>query len=367
MTGPLRRWARPLVFAVCAVVAAAVWAVRPAVQTAQPSFAQLVAELSEPGGYFDTDNLISNEKSYLHVVSQLEEEGVSGGVYIGVGPDQNFSYIGRIRPTAAFLIDIRRDNLLLHLLFKALFAASRNRLEFLCLLTGRPVPGDLESWRDAGISRIAAYIDQTEPQPLAALGRRLQDAIRSFGVPVTDKEFATIGRFHEVFAAQGLSLQFQSFGRPVQSYNPTFRELLLETDREGRQANYLASEEDFQFVRALQARDAVIPVVGDLGGTHALAAIGRWMASHDEQLAAFYVSNVENYLFRYGNFEQYMENLKQLPHNGRSVVIRSIFGRYRVAESVPGYYTTSVVQNFRELLANYVGGRYRRYSDLVGR
>ena len=81
-----------------------------------------MAQLSERGGYFDTDNLISNEKSYLHVIPALRDGGVTGGAYIGVGPDQNFSYIAQVRPAIAFIVDIRRDNLLLHLLFKALFS-----------------------------------------------------------------------------------------------------------------------------------------------------------------------------------------------------------------------------------------------------
>src|SRR5262249_53175413 len=62
------------------------------------AFASLSAKLSEPNGYFDSDNLISNETSYLHVMDKLREMGVRGGVYIGVGPDQSFSYIAKIRP-----------------------------------------------------------------------------------------------------------------------------------------------------------------------------------------------------------------------------------------------------------------------------
>src|SRR5438093_5508360 len=103
-------------------------------------FAATIAQLSERGGYFDTDNLISNERSYLHVVPGLKALTPSGGAYIGVGPDQNFSYIAQVRPTSAFIVDVRRDNLLLHLLFKAIFARARNRAEYLCMLTGRPVP-----------------------------------------------------------------------------------------------------------------------------------------------------------------------------------------------------------------------------------
>src|SRR3954453_15325164 len=70
------------------------------------SFASRIAALSEPGGNFDTDNLISNEKSYLHVVPALRDAGLSGGTYIGVGPDQNFSYIAQVRPSIAFIIDL---------------------------------------------------------------------------------------------------------------------------------------------------------------------------------------------------------------------------------------------------------------------
>src|SRR4029079_5460509 len=51
------------------------------------TFAARIAQLSERGGFFDTDNLISNERSYLHVVPALRDAGLTGGAYIGVGPD----------------------------------------------------------------------------------------------------------------------------------------------------------------------------------------------------------------------------------------------------------------------------------------
>jgi hypothetical protein len=353
---------------IACTVALALWTVPVSNQTtATTPFARLVDELSEPGGDFDTDNLISNEKSYLHVMPALQQGGVTGGVYIGVGPDQNFSYIARIKPSLAFIVDIRRDNMLMHLLFKALFASSRNRAEYLALLTGRAVPDKVESWRDASIEKIIAYIDDAKAAPAAPIDRRLHDAMLKTGVPLSARDLATIDRFHGRFVADGLSLQFQSFGRSPQSYYPTYRELLLETDRKGRKLCYLASEDDFQFVRALEARDGVVPVVGDLSGPHAVAAIGQAVAERKEHVSAFYVSNVEMYLFRSGVFARYVDNMNRLPHTDKSVIIRSIFGGYSLPETVPGYYSTSSVQSMNELLANVAAGRYRSYSDVIAR
>ena len=84
-------------------------------------------------------------------------------------------------------------------------------------------------------------------------------------------------------------------------------------------------------------------------------------------MSAFYISNIENYLFRDGSFQRYMENVKKLPHTDKSVVIRSLFGGYQLPEAVPGYYSTSAIQTFNELLANCGSSRCRGYFDLLKR
>jgi hypothetical protein len=310
---------------------AAVVGVGATLRSPQPhtTFAAEIASLSEPGGYFDTDNLISNERSYLDVLSDLDERNVRGGAYIGVGPDQNFSYIAHVKPSIAFILDIRRDNLLLHLLFKALFEQSRTRIEYVALLFGRPVPADVNSWRTASIEKIADYIRKSDAEPklVDELRARLDRVVKGFGVPLTAEEFATIDRFHRRFITSGLELQFQSFGRYGQSYYPTYGELLLATDRAGRQGNYLASEDGFQFVKSMQDRHRIIPVTGNLSGPSALVAIGRTMSERGETLSAFYASNVEFYLARDGTYLRFVNNLGRVPHTNRSVIIRSIFNR----------------------------------------
>src|SRR3982751_1590545 len=327
-------------------------------------FGAQIASLSEPGGYFDTDNLISNESSYLQVLPELTTHKVQGGAYIGVGPDQNFSYIAAVRPSIAFILDVRRDNMLLHLLFKALFAASRTRVEYLALLTGRPVPGDIETWRAAPIDRLVAYIEATPARGVDQLRGTLDAAVTRLGVPLSAEDRATIDRFHRRFIADGLSLRFQSTGRAPQSYNPTYRDLLVDRDAAGRQANYLASEEGFQFVKQLQARDLVIPVTGDVSGSSALVSIGKLLAQRQERVSAFYLSNVEFYLFRAGTFAKFAANLARVPHAPDGGVIRSIFGGFP-SHARAGDASASRLQGIDELLREYGAGRIRQYADVI--
>src|SRR4026208_1625587 len=101
------------------------------IQVSRSQFTQYMDDLSEPEGYFDTDNFISNETSYLHVIPELRSKTKPGFVYMGVGPDQNFSYIAHTQPSLAIIADIRRHNLLEHLLYKALFDLSASRADFL--------------------------------------------------------------------------------------------------------------------------------------------------------------------------------------------------------------------------------------------
>jgi hypothetical protein len=333
-------------------------------------FARQIRELSEPGGSFDTDNLISNERSYLHVMPDLKRAGSNGGAYVGVGPDQNFSYIAATRPAVAFIIDVRRDNLLLQLLFKALFELSETRAEYLGHLFGRRLPSPPDQWRAASLDKIAAQLETASPRDddVQALRKRVDAQIAGFGMPLTSQDVSTIDRFHRTFINAGLSLKFQSYGRAPRSYYPTYRELLFETDRAGRHANFLISEDDYQFVRGLQQRDLVIPVVGNLAGPSALAAIGRAIRQRGDQLSVFYVSNVELYLFQDGIFTRYADTLAAIPHNNRSLLIRSIFtgpGVWSLPDTAPGYASASVTQPVDEFLNDYAARKYLTYAGLV--
>lgn len=328
------------------------------------AFAALVAELSESGGYFDTDNLISNESSYLHAVSDLEAWGVRGGAYMGVGPGQNLSYLAAIRPRMAFIVDLRRDNLLQHLWFKALFERSRTRLEYLCLMVARACGGESAA---LGLEALVARVDAASPvDTVEALIEAVVEHAAGTGVPLSAADRAMIRSIHHRFARRGLGLRFRSHGRAPRPSYPTLRRLLLERDREGRQVSYLADEADYRYLAALQSENRVIPVVGDLAGGHALRAIAREVARRDLVVSAFYVSNVEFYLFGDRAFPDYIANLQALPVTAGSVVIRSYFNRFRpIPQTVPGYASTQLVEPIPALLAAWQEGRVPSYQALI--
>lgn len=368
MTRPLSR--RPWrLLVLVAVLAAACTPTRGASQAADRTFAGLVERLSEPGGYFDTDNLISNELSYLQALDPLRRHGVRGGAYIGVGPEQNFSYIAEIGPEIAYLVDIRRDNLLLHLVFKALFEEAGTRLEYLALLFGRAPPDTQVVPTEAGAEAVLAAVDAlVSGRAHADRARQLVDRrIAGFGVPLSDQDRGTIDRFHRAFIAAGPELRFTSHGRGPRSFYPTYRELAQATDRAGRPGSFLASEQRYAVVRRLQREDRIIPVVGDLAGPHALEAIGRDIGSRGLAVSALYVSNVEFYLWGDGTFDRFARTAAELPRTPGSVIIRSWFGRGRPHPSgVGGQLSTQLVQTLDAFAALHSAG-IPSYWDLVTR
>lgn len=345
-------------------------AYRPADSLSIAQFAALVRRLSDSGGDFDTDNLISNESSYLHPLTTLNRLGVCGGAYIGVGPDQNFSLIARVNPAIAFITDIRRDNLLQHLLFKALFEQARNRTEYVARWLGRPIPSNIEVLRDQPIDSIVAWASRTVPTPTSADAavRDVRSRVVRYGLVLSDRDLATIERFHRTFIAQGPALRFTSTGRAPRDYYPTLGQLMTERDLSGRQASYLAQDRDFQRVKSLERRNLVVPVVGDLSGPNTLPRIGTVLRERRDSLSVLYASNVEDYLIRDGRFATYARLVATLPRQARSVIVRSWFGGPGShPASVPGYYSTQLVQSVVSFAADSTLLRVRSYRELVHR
>jgi hypothetical protein len=88
-------------------------------QISDQDFWRMVTELSEPSGQYTGDNWISNEPTIQDVIPPLRQLVKPGGAYIGVGPEQNFTYMWALQSKIGFIVDIRRQNMLDLLMFKA--------------------------------------------------------------------------------------------------------------------------------------------------------------------------------------------------------------------------------------------------------
>src|SRR5215510_3675210 len=102
-------------------------------------FWRLLTDFSEPGGDFAFEMYMSNEETFQEILPDLLKRVQSGGVYLGVAPEQNFTYIAALHPKMAFIVDIRRENMVEMLMYKALFEISPNRADFLSKLFSRPL------------------------------------------------------------------------------------------------------------------------------------------------------------------------------------------------------------------------------------
>ncbi|MFQ5740819.1 MAG: hypothetical protein ACE5JX_17590 [Acidobacteriota bacterium] len=336
-----------------------------------PDWEELSIQVSEPPGYFDTDNLISNEAAYQQIIPALRRLAKPGGAYIGVGPDQNFTYIAQLRPAIAFIIDIRRDNLLQHLYFKEIFRTAASRVEYLSQLFGKPLAGRSTSSRSptaVGLARTFRSLPSDEAFFNHNL-ERLWSHLRSlYPRLLGEQDRLVVRNIARAFFDENLDLRFRSHGRAPRAYYPTFQDLMTVTDLEGKRHNYLDSEDDYELVRRMEVENRIIPVVGDLAGRKALRRIGNYLTRKGLVVSAFYLSNVEFYLFRNRSFDLFVANAAQLPIDSGSVFIRTYFNHWRVhPEAVPGFVVTPLLQSIERFQEINDERPYLSYWALVSR
>jgi hypothetical protein len=119
----------------------------------------------------------------------------------------------------------------------------------------------------------------------------------------------------------------------------------------------------------MQAENRIIPVTGNAAGPTALRRLGDEIRARGLEVSALYMSNVEQYLFRDLGFAAFAENVKTLPRNDRTVMIRSLFSQGRGGNgwhpmSVAGYNSTQVLQPMEMFVTEYDAGRIRSYNEL---
>lgn len=338
-----------------------------------PGFVRAFTKLSAPGAAFKGDNLVTNEVTYLEFAKELSLR--TGGVYLGVGPEQNFSYIAHARPELAIIVDIRRDNALLHLLYKALFEVSSDRSDFVCRLLSRTCPSARAPGVDASVEQVLAYAASSE-RDLSGFSRRHAALVSSLrarqGLGLGPTDFATLRRFHREFMLRGLNLRFDARVHTKMN-RPTLEKLLSARSAGGELGSFLATEEAFDFVRDLQRRDQVWFVTGDFGKPDVLPRLSRELRRQSRVVRAFYTSNVEQYLFGTSAWRVWQENLRQLPVDEGSLLLRNYLAEPPHPKQRPGQTMTSFTSPFSSWLrcerrapsSSYLGAVSRAECEAV--
>jgi hypothetical protein len=321
-------------------------------------FWRLSSELSEPNGYFQSDNLVSNERQFQWVVPALQRQR-GRGAYLGVAPDQNFTFIAALEPKIAFIVDIRRGNLDEQLMYKALFELSNDRSDFYSHLFSRKRPEGLGTMSGAKdiVSAFAAVPvgDALFKENLKAIDDQLT---KKHAFPLGDDDLRGIEYVYTMFTNFGPSITYQSSnangrGRAGFGNMPSYADLQVASDADGMNRGYLANEDSFRFVKVFESRNLLVPVVGDFAGQKALRGVGQYISEHGATVSAFYVSNVEQYLFQNGVWQNFYRNVAALPLDDSTVFIRSIRG-------------AEVLDPIKPLLHDVADGRIQGYLDLHG-
>jgi hypothetical protein len=319
-----------------------------------PEFWQLVERFSEPDGFFQSDTLVSNERQFQNVVPALMKLK-RGGVYLGVAPDQNFTYIVGLDPKIAFIFDIRRGNLHEHLMYKAVFELSATRADFLSRLFSRSRPKDLGPASSAqelfDAYRAVAPSEALFQENLKALEAHLT---RTHGFALSDQDLKGIEYVYGMFYQFGPNLTYSSGGRGGRGNMPTYADLQVTMDMGGTNRAYLGTEEHFKAIKAFEEKNLLVPVVGDFAGPKALRSVGAYLAEHGATVTVFYTSNVEQYLFQNGVYRQFYANVATLPVDEESAFLRSARGA-DVLDPIGGF------------LKDFGEGRIRAYVDVTVR
>ncbi len=175
------------------------------------TFWALFRGLSEITGGFASENFTSNESGAAWIVPPIRAQVPAGRAYLGVGPEQNFTYIVALRPSIAFLLDIRAQAALQHLLYKALFELAPDRSTFLSLLFARSPVRGVDSTTPVG-ELIDAYRAATPSLARfdSTLHRVLDHLARHHGFALTEAEQEDINHVFQIAFLAGPRLSYNA-------------------------------------------------------------------------------------------------------------------------------------------------------------
>jgi hypothetical protein len=292
-------------------------------QLSDAEFWKMIEDFSEPNGEFPYENFVSNEISYQTVIPELKRTISPGGVYLGVAPDQNFTYVAALNPKISFVIDIRRQNMLELLMYKALFEMSPTRAAFLSNLFSRPRNANLAD--TSGLEGMFDALEAIRPNRVVydKTLQAIKDNLKQHQYRLSGKDLNGIEKVFNAFYQGGPQMDYKFASATPTQRVPSFVGLMTTDDHTGTNWNFLATKAAYDRVRDMQNRNVIVPLVGDFAGPKTLRAIASYLKKHNAFVSVFYISNVEYYVQQEGRkWKSYQANLAALPTDSKSTFIR---------------------------------------------
>jgi hypothetical protein len=336
---------------------------------------------------FRFENFLSNEIYFQNVIPTLQARVKPGGIYMGVGPEQNFTYIVAVQPRIAFITDIRRQNMQELMMYRALFEMAPDRADFISLLFSRKRPSGLtaDATADALFNAYRSVVE--DPALFKENLQAIQDLLlKSHRFPLNAEDLDGIEKVYGFFFDYGPGINYNSGGSGTGGFgggfaNVTYADLMSANDqqgtssRTGKNRSFLATEENYQYIRNMELRNLIVPLVGDFAGPKAIRAVGSYAKQHAATVTTFYLSNVEQYLFMDRVDGKFYGNVETLPLDATSTFIRSgrapggFGGRggRRGGFGGPGGFggLTSLLSPIPDILKAYDAGRIRAWNDVL--
>jgi hypothetical protein len=235
-----------------------------------PSFVETIEAIApDPNSaLFQTHYVTSNERHHGLTVDLLRE---TGGVFIGVGTDQNFIAIPTLKPTHVVMVDFDQWVVDTHRVYRHVFSTRATPEAFLAFF-------EPESRRRARRELAAAY-----PDPVTA--RRVQKVY--------------------------LRYQEEIFGR-----------LNAEKQRltDDGADSYLTHQTPYDTLRRLCLDGRYVSLRGDLTGERSLVSLAAALKRMNLKVGAVALSNAEQY-FDYS--EPFRRNMQALDFLDSAVIIRT--------------------------------------------
>ena len=333
------------------------------------AFWKMITGFSEEGGFFRFENFLSNELGFQFVIPALKETTKPGGVYLGVGPEQNFTYIAALSPKMAFITDIRRQNMLELLMYKGFFELSPDRSDFISRLFARKRPAKL----NGEMAAEELFMAFRDVQPDSSLFEKNLNDLKNLLVKehqfgLSSEDLSNIEYVYRVFVEAGPDIDYQIGGGGFGGGgSPTYMDLMTMNDGKGVNRSFMGSEENYRVVRELQLKNLIVPLVGDFGGPKTLRAVGQYLREHEANVTSFYLSNVEQYLFQDNKWRRFYSNVASLPLDPSSQFIRSVNGgNVRTPfRGTFGMRFQSLLSSMEGVVAAFQEGRIRYYGDVI--